>query len=418
MSQTIAYYKNVVFYQGHFYTDPDHIKTVSLHNRINTPYTPSDIRLLKTNTPIEPYPKGILLVDGFHGNMGHLLWDCMYPSWYGLFKFRHESAGEDFQWMVQHHHYLHEARGWNVDVIERFSGCSMTTPQLLAHQYASPLRIPYLIVGCTGIGIGCVDPATFCARREHTVSDTDPIEYFVNRMFQRYDVTRNSFLNPQYDRHGPVKVIYVVNKRPYVNIEAVLKKMQKRYAGRCEFGIVDWTRYSFAQQLEELNKTAIVICGVGTARANTPFLPNGALEIQTNTHSLTLPQNINYFDYHLGTLSSRVKVINISAYSLKEARKKACSEQLCSYIDLAVSLFPNCEPVSVMDNIPRAVLDLKEQTSREVFEAWRASLSNDVGKLFSLVTPPVLSPPSAAPMHNAEGVRRRLFFFKPRGKEQ
>ena len=149
---SISYYTNIILYKGKFYTEKEKLQVVNLNNRIDIPYVPSDISLLGKLEDIDEYDKGILLSDTFHYNMGHLLWDFMYPSYYGLLFHKEEDSNNDFQWMTleninKDHH---------IDIIEKFSGNKVTTPILLSNKYEKPLKIPYLIVGIQNIGIGCV----------------------------------------------------------------------------------------------------------------------------------------------------------------------------------------------------------------------------------------------------------------------
>jgi len=387
MSENIAYYKDAVFFKGVFYVETESVKQVSLHNRIDIPYSPSDIRLLKTDLKIEDYNKGIVFIDGFHSNMAHLLWDCMYPSWYGLFYVNERNSSEDFQWMVQHHNYLKFGSGWNSSVIEKFSGSKIITPELLSGMYQCPLRVPYLITGCKGIGIGCIDYNTFCVVKENRQGISDPIESFVDRFYARYKIKRKKIIVKNHAKKTPIEVIYVVNKRPYNKIETYIDDFQQAFSYICNFRIIDWSLYDFEQQLQILNSTNIIICGVGTARGNTPFMPNGSIEIQTNTHSLTLPGNINFFDYHIGTLSTNLKVINISNYSFFEAKNQLCSGQLKKTLEYALSIFPVHNPIDVSNNIPFEVSRLKKIVTKSDFEAWRISMSNDVGDLFVKIFP-------------------------------
>ncbi len=43
-----------------------------------------------------------------------------------------------------------------------------------------------------------------------------------------------------------------------------------------------WEQWNFAEQLQLLTKTRMLVDGVGTARANAALLPWGSVELQTN----------------------------------------------------------------------------------------------------------------------------------------
>jgi len=383
MDHDIAYYRDVILYKNVFYTDKENLKISHLHNRIDIPYIPADISQIDDNLDdVIEYDKGILLLDGFHSNMGHLLWDSMYPSYYGLLFHKEEDSDIDFQWMTLDNAYNLYSNGWHLDIVEKFSGNKVTTPIMLSNNYKKPLKIPYLIVGIKNLGIGNVK-FDFCASRQLKSHINDPIESFVNRMYSRYNIKRNSFINKQ-DTDLPINIIYILNKRPYKNIDLLFNKLSKHYSNKCIFSIIDWSNYNFEDQLNILNKTQIIICGVGTARANSPFLPNGAIEIQTNTHSLKLPNNINFFDYHIGTLSKFIKVININEYTLEESTYNLYSHELEKKIDDSINMFSNDHvmyPINIYDNIPQYILNLKDKVDETTFTNWRNSLSNDVGDL-------------------------------------
>lgn len=376
MTDSISYYKDILFVDGVFYANKEIIREVSLHNRFHVPFSPADILTLGHISDVHVYDTPILYIDGFHNNMGHLFWDCMYASWYGLYYYNEEASNRDFQWMAKTEMYNAYRAGWHEDVIETFSGNKILTPELLWNIYKKPIRISNFIVGCKGIGIGCVNESFTCGRqlRDHM---TDPIECFVDRMYARYKVER-----PRYVSRDSMKIIYIVNKRPYNNILKLFVDLSKKYGPEYKFTIVDWSRYSMEQQLRILSSTAIIICGVGTARGNTPFLPHGAIEIQTNDHSVSLPNNIDFFDYHIGTLSKFIKVMNIPDYTVDEARGRLCSRYMEAYINEAISAIPNAYPIRVEDNIPDYIVKhIMPKVTQEIFKAWRSSNTNSVSLL-------------------------------------
>ena len=381
MENNIAYYKDIIFYKGVFYAPKENLKNVSLHNRIYTQYIPSDISQLNNlEEAIQTYDKGILLLESFNHNVAHLLWDHMYPSYYGILFHIEEESNSDFQWMVLDKFYERDRNGWNLDIVEQFSGNKVITPNILSLLYEKPLKIPYLIVGIKNIGIGNVR-TDFCVSRQLKQHIIDPIETFVNRIYSRYNIKRMTFINNEINEL-PINIIYAVNKRPYNNIDSLFDKLKKKYSNVSNFSIIDWSKYNFEQQLNILNRTRIIICGVGTCRANTPFLPNGSIEIQTNTHDLDLTNNINFFDYHYGTLSAYVKVFNINHYTLEESKKKSCSSELEKIIDDSINMRNNIiYPIIIDDNIPLYIRNFRGAVNENKFIKWRNSMSNDIGDL-------------------------------------
>jgi hypothetical protein len=154
-------------------------------------------------------------------------------------------------------------------------------------------------------------------------------------------------------------IIYIKNKRPYNGIEELFNKMNDKYKGKYNFKIIDYSKYDFEQQLHMLNTTCLCIDGVGTARFNCPLLPNGAIEIQTGQPNPNRTNYIEYLDYHAGTLSKYVKVINIPYYTREEATNSSCSHLLEKYIDDALNEIPCKVPINLEENIPIEIRNLK-----------------------------------------------------------
>jgi hypothetical protein len=362
-----SYYKNAVFLNGNFYVKKEDIKEVSLHNRQHKPYAPLDIELIPREilSKAKEYPHGIIFTEGFHSNMAHLLWDAMYPTWYGLFHSDEDAWNNNFQWMATDSFYSQYSTAWHLDILETFSGNKLTAPNQLSKYHNGPLKIPFLIAGCANIGINCVD-RSFCVMRSFKDHTSDPVETFVNRMYKRYNIHRNFYLPT-----STINIVYATNKRSYKNVDEVFKQLSEKYTDKCVFKIINWADYTFKQQLELLNTIGILICGVGTVRGNTPFLPNGSIEIQTNDHSSSLPNNIDYFDYHIGTLSRFVRVLNIPEYTKSEVEGQLCSHHLSKYIEDALGMLPVKTPVHFTKNIPTDVLDLSLKVTDEIFNEWR-----------------------------------------------
>jgi len=371
----ISFYENVIFYNGIFYSKNENIKSVSLHNRSIIPFQPCFTDNQNFLDTIISLNNGIILLDGFHSNMAHLLWDFMYPSWYGMFCYLNNKCNDDFQWMTTTD-IDHQNGGWHCDILEKFSGNPITTLNIFKTLYCIPIHIPWLICGMN-VGIGCVNK-NLCVRRELTFHDIDPIETFVNRMYSRYNIQRNIITK------SCCNIIYIINKRPQYGIESMFSNLQNIHKNY-NFRIIDFSLYNFYEQLNILNNTCIIIVGVGTARANTPFLPNGAAEIQTNDYSIE--NKISYLDCHAGTLSKYIKIINIEKYSDDEIVNKKISHLLSEYIENSLRDIPYNTPIELENNLPsdvRLLID-KVNNNPQIFEQWRKSMSNDIGELLKIL---------------------------------
>ena len=378
--EELSFYKDILFYNGKFYTESDLLKTVSLHNRLYTPFMPSKIsdNIIDDDNNILYFNKGILLLDSFHSNIGHLLWDFMYPSWYGLFYFLENNSNDDFQWITEKD-IDPQNGGWHLDILEKFSGNPITTLNLFSKLYDKPIRIPWLIAGMS-VGIGCVN-TNLLVKRELKDHINDPIEMFINRMYSRYNIERNIINNI-----NTKNIIYIVNKRPQYGIEYIFEKLKIKYNGY-NFNIINLYDYNFNEQLNIFNNSCIIIVGVGTARINSPFLPNGAIEIQIGDYDSSSTNFIQYFDYHHGTLSKYIKVLNIEYYTKEEAEQRLVSGKLENYIETAIENIPFNVPINLEDNIPLEIkkIENKIKNNLDIFKQWRNSGSNNIKDLLNIL---------------------------------
>lgn len=387
MSNIICY-KNIVFYKGNFYVTSEQIRTTYLHNRLmddKYKFTPLDIDTIKLLEKPVLFDKGILLLHHFHWNMGHMLWDHIYPFWYGLFyNYTQDAEMIDFQWLCiaplsDKHVSTYK------DIVETFSGNSLHSLTTFSARYNNkPLLIPWLITNSKNIGISHINKINLYVERGLTINNLDPIETFVNRMYRKYNVKRNTLFDKS-NFNICNNVIYIVNKRPYFGIDELFIKKNKEYLGKYNFKIINYNNYNFKEQLELLNTTCLCIVGVGNARFNTPFLPNGAIEIQTFNHSIKNKNFIEYFDYHGGTLSNYIKIVNIPYYTQKEAIKKRYSGFLEEYIDRELLQIPCKIPVNFNDHVPSEIKNLmKNKNYDKLFDVWRNSNDNIVDNFFKL----------------------------------
>jgi hypothetical protein len=278
----IVCYKGVIFYKGKFYTNKNEIRVSYLHNRFKweeCKFLPLDIDSVELPPgPYSTFNKGILLLFYFHWNIAHMLWDHVYPSWYGLVH-NYNDYKNDFQWLTlaeldDIHVYTHKY------VLEKISGSCLDSITTFANKHSEPIIIPWLITGLEDIGIGNVYKNSLLVKRGLDINNLDPIEMFVNHIYYKYNIKRNSLINNS-NISLCNNVIFIVNKRKQYGIVELFDKMNNKYSGKYNFKIINYENYTFEQQLNLLNTTCLCIVGVGTARFNTPFLPNGAVEIQT-----------------------------------------------------------------------------------------------------------------------------------------
>ena len=354
---------NVIVYMGELYTSSKQ-KKVILDNRGQIDYTFKDVSVLdkKIIDLCTVINDPVLFVSGFHDNMGHLLWDCMYPSWYSMIN---KEENKDFIWLTLDNFYEKYSEGWHLEIIKTFSGNSIVTPKILN----KPTLIKKLFCGIYGIGIGCVN-INMHANMQFQTHNFDPVEEFVNRFYAKYKIERNKLTE-----NSAKNITYVKNKRKQDGIENLFAKLNN-LPHNWNFTIVDWSTLSFYEQLKLLNNTHVIVCGVGTARTNTPFLPNGAIEVQTNDHNTEYVDNIDFFDTHIGTISKKIKVFNVEKYSEKEAKNKTISENLENMIIKSINSLPWKEEC---ENLPEKIKNFKP--NQDDYKQWRKSLSNNVSDI-------------------------------------
>ena len=382
MDNYINVFHEIILYNGDFYLNEP--KKVFLHNRMdNITYTFKDINIIPQNElkNVIDYDKFTLLIDGFHKNMGHLMWDAMYTSWYGLFFHDEKMWNENFQWITLHNSFQKNNKTWHCNILEKFSGNKITTPVLLSKGFNKPLKIKLLICGIKNLGIGCVDK-NICANTSFKNHITNPVETFINRIYLRYNIVRNNYIN---NNSNINKIIYVHNKRPYRGIDMLFSELNNKYKNVYNFIYINWAKYTFAEQLNILNTTRIIICGVGTARTNSPFVPNGSVEIQTNDHNNKLPYNISYFDCHIGTLSKYLKVFNINSYTNKECNQKSISKELLPLIENTLKIVPYNNNFNIEDNLPTFINTIKHKLSDKHFNIWRNKYSNCIEDIYEYI---------------------------------
>jgi hypothetical protein len=380
-------YKNILLYNGIFYTEKENIQTSHTHNRCKQfLFTPSDISTIElTETPIK-FNTGILLLDHFHSNPAHNMWDMVYPCWYGLFNYLNDSSKTiDFQFITMSDFRKDSGVHIFKDINEKISGCPLESIETFYNKFNKPIIIPWLITGIDGIGIGHVYKENLTIKRGLDINNMDPIETFIDRIYFKYNIKRNSLVD-KLNINECNNIIYIKNKRAYNGIEKLFNEMNETYKGKYNFKIIDYSKYDFEQQLHILNTTCLCIVGVGTARFNSPFLPNGAIEIQIGQPNPNRTNCMEYLDGYSGTLSKYVKVKNIPYYTREEATDNSCSHLLEQYIHDALSEIPCKVPINLEENIPIEIRNLKNHANYDKkFDDWRNMMSNSLEEFINIL---------------------------------
>lgn len=384
----LVLYENILIYKGKFYVDKKYIKTASLNDRIYKPFRPMDIDTINLNDSVDTFDrfdKIVLLIDSFHWNPAHCMWNFIYPSWYGLYHYFNTDCNSiNYQWLAMNnindkHMYTHK------NLIQQISGSKLENVNSFTKHFNKPIMIKYLITGLEGIGIGHVNKNNLTVSRGLEINNIDPIETFINRIYFKYNIKRNSLVD-KLNINECKNIIFIKNKRPYNGIEQIFNILNNKYKGNYNFKIIDYSKHTFEEQLHILNTTCICVVGVGSARFNSPFLPNGAIEIQIFQPNIKRKNCIEYLDYHGGTLSKYVKVKNIPYYTKEEATNNNCSYLLEQYIEESINEIPCKVPINLEDNIPLEITKLKHHNNYDKkFDVWRNSMSNRIDDLFNIL---------------------------------
>ena len=391
--------KNPIIYKNNCYVQDEDVCTITNDgHRCSFSYTFKPYSELPKDLKIKQEDTGLLLSPGLHSNPGHSMWDRIYPAWYTLLFF--EKIGQKFIFLVTDEKYKKDINGWSLkDLIKRLSGHEIQCFETLLYNKEA-VQFPWIIYALNGVGIDCVDKNCCVITHLNNENNIDYVQKFVDNIYKVYNIERTIWNK---NKNTNKKIIYAKNKRNYDGIEKLFKKMQiKDY----NFQIIDWSHYNFEQQLRLLNETAILVCGVGTARANSPFLPIGSIELQTNTHNLKLYNNINFFDCHFGTLTTAIMVYNIESYTKEESIKQQISSKLKDSIEQCISIFPCSVRKSRLDNLPKFVVEnILPILTTNNYMSWRNAMVNDVTYLYRFLPKPFYA--LNGPVKYVRGTRTR-----------
>jgi len=207
----------------------------------------------------------------WYGNIGHALWDGLYPLYVALVKFGY--INEDFIVLFgdfknkQTLAYDPAVRFTGNDVLDHFS----LNKNKLIH-------FKTLISGTGRTGNRVINENyTLYGEKEYNA-----LSHFKKRLLSRYN------LHPDKPLNNPLKAIIIKNKR-YSDYEVkVLEQITKHFNGVLDIKYIDWYHgySSFEQQMEEIIDVDIHITGPGTGMMYMPFLKKGAVNI-----------NLGYMEY-------------------------------------------------------------------------------------------------------------------------
>jgi hypothetical protein len=223
------------------------------------------------------------------GNIGHGLFDCLYPLYVALVKFQY--FNEDFTLIT----YKFDADKVNDRSYEPFNTfCGNKILELFDHR--GIVRIKKLVVGTGKTGNRVINPEyTLYGQKEYNA-----LALFKKRMLIRHECKSDKNINTR------INAIFIKNKRYSDYEDGVIKKVILYYknSDNIELKYIDWYRdyKTFKEQIKDYQDVDLQITGPGTGMMYTPFLKKGAVNI-----------NLGYIE-HIQTNSARpnIRIPNIN----------------------------------------------------------------------------------------------------------
>lgn len=212
----------------------------------------------------------------WYGNIGHALWDGLYPLYLALVKFGYKddsftllsSPWDNKQTMAY-------------DIITKFSGNKLLEYHNL--DKSKLIHFQTLVAGTGSAGNRVINTEyTLYGEKEYGA-----LTLFKQRLLKAYNIQIDKPINKK------LKAIIIKNKR-FSNYEiSIIQNVINLYKNVLDIKYIDWYHEykSFEDQLKELEDVDIHITGPGTGMMYMPFLKKGAVNInlgymehtQTNT---------------------------------------------------------------------------------------------------------------------------------------
>jgi hypothetical protein len=299
----------------------------------------------------------------WYGNIGHSLFDSLYPVYLALVKFGYKDS--PFIWLVSD---WSNKQTMSYDVVTKFSGnLLMEYPHL---DKSTLIHFKTLVAGTGNAGCTVVN-------QEYSMygGKYDAIRLYKERMLNAYNLQINKPINER------PKIIIIDNKRYSDYEKSVIDQVINHFQSTADIKYVDWARHYdhiFADQMKELEDTDIYISGPGTGIVYMPFIKEGAVTI-----------NLGYME-HTQTNTIRPN-IKIEGYPHEDWIFPGWLDQpLCSSVDYVSTLYYDrmnynnleFEPlVSIIDNAistlkSEEILEIKHNTDALVFKEYCKRVNN------------------------------------------
>lgn len=212
----------------------------------------------------------------WYGNIGHALFDGLYPLYLALVKFGY--INDEFVLLSSD---WSNKQTMSYHIITKFSG-----NQLMEYNDLDKSKVIYFNTLVAGTGI----TGNRVMNKEYTLygeKEYGALSMFKKRLLKAYHINIDKPINKK------LKAIIIRNKRFNDYELSVIEQIVSIYKNKLDIKFIDWYHdyKSFEEQLRELEDVDIHITGPGTGMMYMPFLKKGAVNInlgyiehtQTNT---------------------------------------------------------------------------------------------------------------------------------------
>jgi hypothetical protein len=195
-------------------------------------------------------------------NIGHALFDGLYPLYTALVKFGYK----DSPFTVFTNITVEER---TKDIVNNFSGNPVYN-----YNNVDKTRVYHIKKLISGTG----ETGNRVITQQYTLygeKEYNALTYFKERMYKTYNLTVDKPLGK------PLKAIIVDNKRYSPKEKNAMKELIEKHTDtEVDIKYIFWQSYkTFAEQLKEIGDTDIHITGPGTGMMYMPFLKKGAVNI-------------------------------------------------------------------------------------------------------------------------------------------
>jgi len=217
---------------------------------------------------IESIDLSVLADNLWYGNIGHGLFDVLYPIYLSLLKFGY--VDEPFTFLSMDWSYRENVM---YDTIKSF-----TKQELLDYKKLDNHKVYHfktLIAGTDLAGNRVVNKEVFIYGKEW-----DGLQQFKKRIYDVTNIVVNKPLNP-------IPKIIIINNKRFNNQDLnVIKSVVDQMSTICEIKFVDWYhdykrfgKNAFIKQMEDFQDVDIQVTAPGTGMMYVPLLKNGAVNV-------------------------------------------------------------------------------------------------------------------------------------------